>query len=418
MSTDSKHSFFKQSGWLLIAANTGNGLMWLVHLVARRMEPDQYSLMTTMFQSLLMLGAVSAAIQLVVAQQTATALDKFARDKLAFAARKITGALLGLWLIGAFVTYLLSNRILSNLHIDNPMVLWLTLAFALVQLMNPIPCGVLQGRENFFWLGCTFIIHGAGRYVPIFLLVFLMGGQAASGIAGAVIGLALATGVAAWHCRDIWSGPHTDFDWKSWLRWAVPLTLGFGATTFVLTADIIHVRRSFSGESSAFYNTAGMVGRALAILTVPLTAVMFPKVAAAAARAEKTNAMVQALGATALLGICTAIGCSLLPELPIRLIQGEKYLPAAKLIPAFAWCILPVTLATVLVNNLLAARRFAIVPWLMITAVAYTVALNYLGTTPAQVVYTLGGAGLVLLAVAAWFTWAKRPASAASGSAT
>ena len=181
----------------------------------------------------------------------------------------------------------------------------------------------------------------------------------------------------------------------------------------------------FDKDTTGFYGAAGMIGRALVAFTAPMMSVMFPKVAASATSGEKTSVLAQALGATALLGGCAALACTLLPELPLRLVYDKSFLVIAPLVPWFAWCMLPLTLANVLVSSLLARQRYEAVPWLVLVAAGYGLTLllrspHFLEVSRAAgqlrafqlVVQTLGVFGLVLLAVAAWFTWGgKRTAS-------
>jgi len=405
--SESRLSFFRQSGWLLIASNLGGALMWLVHTVARRMPADEYSVMTTLLQSLIFLGSIGVAVQSVFAQQAAAAVTEEAQRHLRAAVWRVAVAVFVVWLAGAFLTWAYSSKLLADYRIANPAALWMAAVFALLQLWLPISTGLLQGRQDFLWLGWTGIINGGVRLAAVVLIVVVLGGQAAGGLAGAIFGMTVVLAITIWRSRAVWMGARSDFDWSEWLRAVLPLAAGIAAVSFALTADVMFVRRNFSGEESGFYNAAGMVGRALAAFTAPLTAVMFPKIAAAAARSEKSDAMVYALGATALLGVGAAVFFTLFPELPIRVIQGEKYLPAAKLIPKLSWCILPVTLGTVLVSSLLAHRRFVIVPWLLGVALAYVGALMWFGTSLERVIYTLGACGLLVLTISAWFTWRR-----------
>jgi threonine/homoserine/homoserine lactone efflux protein len=69
----------------------------------------------------------------------------------------------------------------------------------------------------------------------------------------------------------------------------------------------------------------------------------------------------------------------------------------------------------VLVNSLMARSRFAAVPWLVLVAVGYAVALAVVGRhagsladTQAglrQMIQTLGAFNLLLLGTCMWFTW-------------
>ena len=66
---------------------------------------------------------------------------------------------------------------------------------------------------------------------------------------------------------------------------------------------------------------------------------------------------------------------------------------------------LPLTLATVLLNNLMAKSQFRSVPWVLAVAVAYGVTLYLRHETFIQVIQTIGIFGMLLLAVTVWFTY-------------
>src|SRR5207249_5500452 len=172
----------------------------------------------------------------------------------------------------------------------------------------------------------------------------------------------------------------------------------------------------FSAQQTPLYMPAAMIGLALITFTGPLTSVMFPKVVRSVALTRDTRALRQALGATALLGVAAALACTLVPKLPLRIIYFSKpsYWDAAPLVPWFAWCLLPLILANVLVSNLLARERFAVVPWLILLAAGYGAALAALKphllalevmAAFRTVIQTLGGFSLLLLNVASFFTW-------------
>ena len=125
-----------------------------------------------------------------------------------------------------------------------------------------------------------------------------------------------------------------------------------------------------------------------------------------------------ATGAGAALG---ALVCTLFPSLPLRLVYFSKpeFWSAAPLVPWFAWALLPLTLANVLINNLLAREQFGFVPWVMAVGVLYLAALawgkDWLETleplTASRALISLTGTcGLLLLWIGARFT----PRAAAS----
>jgi O-antigen/teichoic acid export membrane protein len=207
----------------------------------------------------------------------------------------------------------------------------------------------------------------------------------------------------------------------------VPLTLGVGTVVVMTSADVNYVTALFSKEQSFYYIPAAMIGLAMIMFTTPLASVMFPKIVQSAARTERTDALRQALAVTALLGGLAAVACTLWPWLPLRIIyfRNPDYWKSAPLIPWMAWALLPLILANVLINNLLARERFRVVPWAVIVAVGYGLALfllrerilliaqNESDLTALfrgfrMVINTLGGFSTFLLLVAMWCTFHRQ----------
>jgi O-antigen/teichoic acid export membrane protein len=182
---------------------------------------------------------------------------------------------------------------------------------------------------------------------------------------------------------------------------------------------MILVQTTFDKEVTGLYGAAGTIGRGLIFLTGAVFAVMFPKAVASKARGRRTDVLAAALVATAVLGTCAALACTLLPEWPLRIVYPTRpeYWQMAPLVPWFAWCMLPLSLANVVIGHLLARERFQAVPWLLLVAAGYGVALwarqsAFRAVDQAtgfrMVVLTLGAFSLLLLLVAAWFTWGNR----------
>jgi len=436
-------AFFRQSGWLLIATTAGGAFMWLVHIPAiARLPQAEYGVFLALLQVMNLMLIPAIGLQTVFAQQAAGAVSPLEQRQLAWTVRRVLTGVAAIWLAMLALIFLVREPILTSMKIGNPAALWLTVASGLAMLWWPILQGVLQGRQDFLWLGWLQVINGCGRFLAVLVLVVALGAWAAGAMTAALIGFWLTVAVAAWRSRTTWLAAGQALPWRHWLRRVVPLTLGLGAAQFMMAADQVVVQNVF--ELTGPYGAAGMIGRALMFFTGPMVAVMFPKVAAAAARSERTNVLAQALGATALLGGAGALACTLFPELPLRIVRADKYLAIAPLVPWFAWCMLPLTLSNVLISNLLARQRTAAVPWLVAIAATYGLALwwrahsvypaaalkgfaaattlpgvfapisssvtsallqaRQLAAFPA-VVATLGVFSVLLLAVTAFFTW-------------
>jgi O-antigen/teichoic acid export membrane protein len=417
--SDSHTTFFRQSGWLVVATASSGVFMVATQMAAQKwMSTAEYSVWFTLLRIYLLMSIPSAGLQVIFAQQTAGAVTERQHRELAGTVRATLQATLVIWLVMALVAFVGQRQWVTQLKIANAAALWVTVAIGLASLWSPLVKGVLQGQQNFPGLGWVLILDGVGRFAAI-VVILLLGGQAAGGMTGALIGQGASLILGAWLIRGLLREPGEAVRWRSWLRRVVPLTLGIGAVQFMCNADVVFVQSLFSADQTKLYMPAAMIGLALVTATTPMAAVMFPKIVRSAALAQDSRALRLALGATALLGGLGAVACTLLPELPLRIIYLTKpvYWAAAPLVPWFAWCLLPLILANVLIGNLLARERFAVVPWVVLIAIGYGVALAALKsrlpglpelTAFRTVIQTLGVCSLCLFGVAAAFTWAEQ----------
>ncbi|MBI5773468.1 MAG: hypothetical protein HZA89_06965 [Verrucomicrobia bacterium] len=406
---DSKFAFFRQSAWLMIAITAGGAFAFAVHKVASLMPGDEYSLFNTLLSVFNLFGIPSVGLGTVFAQQAAAAVTEEQRRQLAALARAVLRVTFVIWLVLAGATLVFQNQILATLNISNPAALWITVVVGLVSLWLPVMMGLLQGTQNFLWIGWVAIFNGVGRFLAIFIIVKWLGGWAAGAMFGTLLGALVALGVAAWQTRALWLGPGAAFEWREWLLIVGPLTAGLGASIFMQNFDMIVVRSFFPQNNTELYAAGMKIGYGLIMFTSPMTAVMFPKIARSAALAEKTSVLWQALGVTALVGGGTALGCTLFPELPLKFVYRAKFLEIQWLVPWSVWAMLPLALANVLLNNLMARRRFAAVPWLALVAAGYGAALWVWHGDFLQVAQVLGVFNLLFLGVCVWFTWRRAP---------
>ncbi len=414
---ESRIAFYRQGSWMVIATFVSGLLMFAVHMFGPWMRSEEYGLFVTLLQILNLMMIPALGLQTVFAQQTAAATEPQQRHDLANATRKMLLICLCVWIAISVLILLNQGAVLELLKIEKPTALYVTLLMGLPLLWLPVLLGILQGRQNFAWLGGAAIVNGVGRFVAVGIIVTLLGGQAAGATTGVLIGLTTACLLASWHGRQTWLGQSEasqgNFDAKAWLARIVPLTLGMGAGLFMLSADMIAARAILPGVDSGPYAAAGMIGRGLVAFTAPLAAVMFPKLVREAAE-SKSGVLGQSFLGTAILGILAGIGCTLaawlLPDIADRfsaLASKKKILTeTASLIPYFIWSMLPLALGNVFVAALLARERYRAVPWLVGIAVIYGLTLSWLASTdepPSQqtIILTLGGFNLAFLGTAA-----------------
>jgi O-antigen/teichoic acid export membrane protein len=407
-----KASFFRQSGWLMIANVGGGMLMWAVHFLAKRIPESEYGVFGAFLAVVMVLPTMP--LQMVLAQQTAQALAKQRPNEVSGVIRLFWLGTALIWLVAAVLVLVFQNAILARWQLHDPIGLWLTLPIVLFSIWMPMFWGVLQGQQNFLWLGWSMILNGIGRIGVAAAAVLLLHQYSSGMLSGVLLGILVAFGIAAWQTRGLWTLTPAPFDWRGLLRQVTPLLLAFLGFQILFTADTLLVKSYFSAEDAGFYVSAGTLSRALMWLVLPLASVMFPRMVHSATRGDKSNLMGTVLLGTAVLAIAGVLGLWLLGPFVVKFVYKQSYVAVATaILPWYAAAMVPLAMGNVLLNNLLAspnsrmAQGFAI----LAVAAAYLFALTQFHNSLLTVLKIMGLSNLVFLGLCAWFTWGSRPST-------
>jgi O-antigen/teichoic acid export membrane protein len=418
---EGKLTFFKQSGWLVIATALAGVFLVAVYPILSRLQ-EELSIYFSLLRLFTVLAVAAAGLQIVMAQDAAAAVTPEGKEQLAATTRAVGLAVVILWLVILCVCILTRDQIIAALKIPNPAALWITMGLVLAQLLLPFAQGLLQGSQNFGWLGWSILLNGLGRFIAIAVLVFVFKGRSTAALFGALIGLAAAVLVGFWPSRHLFRPTPAKFQWMPWLKRVLPLSAGTSSILFMINADMLFIQSHFSEGQARYYAAVAMVGVGLVTFTTPMAAVMFPKLVASRAKGQRSDSFTLALSGTAILGIAAALTCGLFPSLPLRIMFFNKpeLWASAQLVPWFMWCMLPVTLANVVIADLLAKQRFHVVFWLVLAAVGYGISIHeYLKDVPKAdhfpafkgVILRLGLFSSFMLLVSAAFSYRARRAT-------
>ncbi len=404
---DHRATFFRQSGWMMLATIIGGVLMWAVHLLSKAIPAAEYGTLITLLSVVNLIPTLP--LQMVFTQQTALAHVNGRPAQLAGLLRWTGLGLLAAGLLGALLLAILHQHLANDWHLVNPAALPLLLVAILLSLSLPVFSGIMQGRQNFLWLGWAAIFNGAGRITSAVLIV-LVGHGLATGIMVAVAaGLVAACTLGAWQTRAQWRTHPGSFDHRIIAGQVLPLMLGFGATQFLFSADTAFVNLYFGAERTAPYGAAGTLARALLWLVLPLAGVLFPKIVHSHAKAEKASLLGISLLITGALAGLGFLGLWLLGPWIVPVIFPAAYAPETlAVLPWYAAAMIPLALGNLLVNDLLARSRFRVVPVLMLVAATYGLALTQCHASPTMVLQLLGGFNLLMLVVCAGFVWGEK----------
>lgn len=398
--------FFRQSGWMMFATVAGGAFMWGVHFLSKKIPEAEYSALVTLLAATIVIPTMP--LQMVFAHQTALALATDRRKELASMIRFAWLGTFVLWLVAACGVAVFQGQIAQRWQMPNAAALWPTLVVALGCLWQPLFGGLLQGAQNFLWLGWMNILSGIARLALAAFVVFVLQGYAAGIMTAIMLSFAVPLGVGIWQTRSLWFGPGAQFNRRELLDQIIPLMAGFGAFQFLFSADTMFVKAYFAPDEVAYYGAAGVFARALVWAAGPLAAVMFPKIVHSTARAQKTDLMPLTLLCTGVLVTAGVAALWVLGPWLVRLVYKENYVRITmQILPWYAGAMVPLSLLNVLVNNLLAQGRFRIVPWLILLAAGYAAALTRFNKSMVMVLQTVIIFALAALALCAAFTWWK-----------
>ncbi|MBW8863908.1 MAG: hypothetical protein JF609_03105 [Verrucomicrobia bacterium] len=326
-----KHAaFFRQSGWLVIAAIVGGLLTFGVHFLAKAktVNESQYAVFGTLL-TLVMTCVPTLPLQMIMAQQTALALATGREKQLSRFIRLAWLWTFLAWAAGTTLVVIFQKQIVTGWHLPDATGLLVTMPLILVSLWFPMFIGVLQGRQDFFWMGWSQIISGLGRVAWAALLVLALGLGASGMMAGALAGVAVAAGICIWRSRDLWRARSEKIDVSKVSKQIVPPLFGFGACQFMFTSDTLFTKAYFNDDQMAPYIAVGTLSRALLWLVLPLAAVMFPKLVHANAKSENTNLFGIVVFGTAALAAGGALGLWLIGPLLVKFVYNSNYVAEA-----------------------------------------------------------------------------------------
>lgn len=259
--------------------------------------------------------------------------------------------------------------------------------------------GELQGRQRFgrlAWATCLPAVLRLVLFVVFVLLGFhLYGAIAASVMAGIAIVF-----ICGYWCSYIIRRDTNAPPAEIWpfFRGLVPIAVAVGAITALTQIDILIVKGALSSSDAGLYAAASTLSRLALFVPITLTSILFPRVTVRMARGEESaDILGRTLIATGafcvvLFGSLSAFGGPV-----VRLAFGDKFSPAAELLPLFGLGTSFFCVAYVLASYDL-ARSAPLFAWVLAAGAAADAAvLGLFHRTMEEVLWVNAGIGLALI---------------------
>jgi O-antigen/teichoic acid export membrane protein len=378
-------------GVAVVAANALNAVFQFA--LARILEPAEYSLLAPLVVVTLVAAVPPVAFQATVAREVAVHLDEGRPDEAGAALRSTVR-----WLsaLGAVLT--VAAAALYPLIGPAGFATAATVAAAL-----PIPAvwGGLQGAHRFRGLALAHLGFAASRLVAG-LAIGLAGGDAAevmAGVAGATVLTLLASLVPV---RSLWRAA-TAARRVATLPNAAAAT-GLTVIVALTSADVIVAKLAFDDHTAGVYAAASVGARALLLVPIGVTTVLFPRVATLRDARRERSHLLGGLAVTAVLGaIATAVLWSAASPL-IELAFGEEYERAADWVGPLSLAMAVYALLWVYLFHFLALARARFALVLVGVFTGQLAAFGALHDRPAELIgVQIAVAAVALVSAELWY---------------
>jgi len=300
------------------------------------------------------------------------------------------------------------------LRLPDPWILGVAVVAGPIAALGGSQRGYLQGARDFRRLAFNFLLYGGTMVVLAVILLRL--GLGASAVPLASVAGALGSAIYPRHARGPGSGR------RAHPGALIDASVVAGAATAPIfnNFDVVAARHVLSPYGAGLYSGLSVMGKILFFGTSSLSAVMYPRVAAAANARIRRQLLIQTLLALMVIDGLVVGVYALLSHPLLGIVLGHQYERDSSLLLLFSAGVAGLTLVNLLVYFSLGARErgFAVVP-----AIGVPVLIGWLFTSPPEVnafVPRIASALLVLAALEALIVLPRamrlRPARASRSS--
>jgi O-antigen/teichoic acid export membrane protein len=352
----------RTSAWLFIGFAVSSVFNYGFQIaMGRLLSPTQFGLLNVLLGVCVVLSVPVSTLLMVLSKKAAEC--QAARDLpgvrglLTRANRTVmVGGLAGLALFT-----LASSAIAGYLRVPSLAPVIILGACIFSSFLSPINMALLQGLQNYTWVGISQGLGGPLKFA--FCMVLVLAGF---GLNGALAGL-LVSQIVLWLLSSVpvrrslagVSAPLSSAGpGAAALKRVLPILLANLAFTLITQMDLVLVNRYFPAQESAIYASAAVLGRSVMYIPATLVLAMFPMVSEKQALNRDTNPLLlKSLLMTFCLSGTGALLFYAMPEWILLTFFGAQYAGAAPLLKYFGVAMLPLALLLVLYNYMIACGR-------------------------------------------------------------
>ncbi len=265
---------------ILFSGNAfGAFFTFLFHFyMGRKLGPEEYGALGAILALIYLFTIPLTTIQTSIANFTSHFKSERRYGEIKYLYKASTKKLLLIGLISTLIFLFLSKFIANYLHMARTpiFILSLYMIFSFVLYINR---GLLQGLEKFNRFSINLIIEGLIKLIMGFIFILL--GFKLNGAVGAIVfALIFAFIISISQLKELLKYKIKRFDTSKVYKYTIPVLIMLTMLTAFYSIDILLIKHFFVNEKSGHYTAISLLGKVLFFGSMPITQVMFPKVAA------------------------------------------------------------------------------------------------------------------------------------------
>lgn len=359
------HPLFSGSAVMIVGSNLANFLAYIYHLIiGRLLGPAPYGELAAVLSLIGLFTASFTFLGLVIAKFVSAAKEGEVQPLFSWFTKKA----LVIGIIIALLAFLSAPFLSRFLRIKYSILVLLAPIF-LLTVLSFLYNSFLQGLLRFKQMVIATNFGALSRLVLGVIFVYL-----GFSVFGVVLGFLLSVVGGFFLLRfflkefRLSNNEKVFKEGKKVLGYSVPIFFASVSTFSLFSTDVILVKHFFEAHDAGIYAALSTLGKVIFYGAAPVGSVMFPMISQRHSRGQGYRKIFMlSLALTSVIAAGVLFIYRLLPELSIKILYGDKFLPAA---PNLIWFGLFMTIFTLssLILNFFLSREKTKVVFLVVTA--------------------------------------------------
>ncbi len=362
-----KDKDFGKNSFIVLALTTfGSAVNYLCQiLMGRALEVSEFGTINSIFSIMSITGVAGTTAGMLISKFLAEKLADQGEQEIRQYIVSVTRKLFVGGFLLVFIGAVLCVALNPILHVEDILLVLLTMVTVIVSLFPPYFQGVFGGLQKFFHLGIYTILVPVIKLLGVGSLFFVKDVNSVYYVVISVIIanlIAIAAGIIQ---TDVFidgrilaftrkiSDSKFRVDRQFWEPFAVNICM-----MFMMNIDILYLKVYCGSEHAGYYSSAVLFGRIIYYCVTALGSVLLPMVSYANRSKESTWKMLkQTLLFTSVISVILLVPVNLFGSSILSLIYGSQYADAAGFLKYASLISVSISLNTILENYILGAGK-------------------------------------------------------------